>query len=320
MPRMKILNSIEWDSFDRPAKLNSFERKKFLIFPKDIVEFVSKMRSSSNALGFLLSFGYYRFSGKFYSPQSFQNSDIDFIQKDFFPAKPLVSLHPYSKSVRQRHEIFILNYFGARRFEEYEEQLSSEILKMVKNQQKPKLIFFRCVDLLRQNKIEIPSCRKLTLLILSSINNYKRDLSEIIQQEIPEETKALLDDLFVQEADSKTSRYRLTLLKKISQSCKPTKVKERIEDLNFVSDLYNKIQPILERAGLKHEGIKYFAGSVLKSQIFQLNQRSDEDRYIHVICFIAHQYFRLQDNLVDVLLSVVRTFQNTVQREYKDIC
>ena len=94
MPRMKILNSIEWDSFDRPAKLNSFERKKFLTFPKDIVEFVSKMRSSSNALGFLLSFGYYRFSGKFYSPQSFQNSDIDFIQKDFFPAKPSVSLHP----------------------------------------------------------------------------------------------------------------------------------------------------------------------------------------------------------------------------------
>jgi hypothetical protein len=76
----------------------------------------------------------------------------------------------------------------------------------------------------------------------------------------------------------------------------------------------------LEATGLKHEGIKYFAGSVLKSQIFQLNQRSREDRYVHVICFIAHQYFRLQDNLVDVLLSVVKTFQNSVQREYKDIC
>ena len=129
-----------------------------------------------------------------------------------------------------------------------------------------------------------------------------------------------MDELFIQEEDSKTSRYRLTLLKKISQSSKPTKVKERIEDLDFISEQYRRIQPILDATGLKHEGIKYFAGSVLKSQIFQLNQRAEEDRYVHVICFIAHQYFRLQDNLVDFLLSVVRTYQNSVQREYKDMC
>jgi TnpA family transposase len=311
---MKILNNLESKSFDNPPKLNANDRKKYFSFPKEILEYAKKLRSHNNQVGFLLSFGYFRVTGKFYSPSDFYETDLSFVSNNLEEEVIL------SRPRKHRNEKFILNYFGVRRFEEYEEELSFEILKMVKNQQKPKLIFFRCVDLLRQNKVEIPSCRKLTLLILSSITNYKRDLSEIIQKSIPEETKTLLDDLFVQEADSRTSRYRLTLLKKISQSCKPTKVKERIEDLNFVSDLYNKIQPILEATGLKHEGIKYFAGSVLKSQIFQLNQRADEDRYIHVICFIAHQYFRLQDNLVDVLLSVVRTFQNTVQREYKDIC
>ncbi len=191
---------------------------------------------------------------------------------------------------------------------------------MVKSQLKPQLIFFRCIDLLRQVKVELPSCRRLSLLILDVLNRYKRDLSQIIHESISEETQILLDQLFVQKEDSRTSQYRLTLLKKISQSSKPTKVKERIEDLNFIADLYEKIKTILETTGLKHEGIKYFAGSVLKSQIFQLNQRSSEDRYVHVICFIAHQYFRLQDNLVDVLLSVVRTFHNSVQREYKDLC
>jgi len=37
---------------------------------------------------------------------------------------------------------------------------------------------------------------------------------------------------------------------------------------------------------------------VIKSDIFQLNQRREEDRYVHVIAFITHQYYRLQDNLV----------------------
>lgn len=35
MPRMKILNSMESESFDKPPKLNSIERKKYLSFPKE---------------------------------------------------------------------------------------------------------------------------------------------------------------------------------------------------------------------------------------------------------------------------------------------
>ena len=36
--------------------------------------------------------------------------------------------------------------------------------------------------------------------------------------------------------------------------------------------------------------------------------------------FIAHQYYRLHDNLVDVLMSSLRSFQNSAQREHKDRC
>ena len=58
------------------------------------------------------------------------------------------------------------------------------------------------------------------------------------------------------------------------------------------------VKPLISILGLKYEGIRYFANSVIKSDIFQLNQRREEDRYIHVVVFIAHQYYRLQDNLV----------------------
>ena len=54
--------------------------------------------------------------------------------------------------------------------------------------------------------------------------------------------------------------------------------------------------------------------------MFQLNQRDKADRYIHVIAFIAHQYYRLQDNLVDTLLSTTKSFQNSAQRDHKNWC
>jgi hypothetical protein len=50
-------------------------------------------------------------------------------------------------------------------------------------------------------------------------------------------------------------------------------------------------------------GIRYYAESVLRSEIFQPTRRDDPDPYLHVIAFIAHQFYRLQDNLVDVSLA-----------------
>ena len=57
-----------------------------------------------------------------------------------------------------------------------------------------------------------------------------------------------------------------------------------------------------------------------KSEIFQVTQRSSEDRYLHLIAFVTHQYSRLQDDLLDVLLNVLQTYLNTAQREHKEVC
>jgi len=65
-------------------------------------------------------------------------------------------------------------------------------------------------------------------------------------------------------------------------------------------------------------GIRYYAGSVMKSQIFQIQQRSRADRYIHATAFIAHQYYRMQDNLVDIFLNVMTAFQTTIVNERKE--
>ena len=67
-------------------------------------------------------------------------------------------------------------------------------------------------------------------------------------------------------------------------------------------------------------GIAYHANSVIKSDIFQIARRDEQDRYLHLIAFIAHQYFRLQDHLVDVLITSLQGYQNSALREHKDQC
>jgi hypothetical protein len=90
--------------------------------------------------------------------------------------------------------------------------------------------------------------------------------------------------------------------------------------LSLVRGLYDQLSPTFQSLALMPGGIRYYAESVLRSEIFQLTRRDDPDRYLHVIAFIAHQFYRLQDNLVDVLLTSLRSFQNGAIREHKEQC
>ncbi len=172
---------------------------------------------------------------------------------------------------------------------------------MAWSQLKPKLIFWRCIDLLAREKFQTISYFRLAELILEGINNRKKILIEIIERTLTISLRQSLNDLFVQKALAddeqkipKTAAYRLTLLKKFSQSTKPSKVKERVADLLLLKKLYKDLNLVLKALNLNHEGIRYYATSVIKSEIFQMVRRSSDDRYLHVIAFVAYQYYRLQ--------------------------
>ena len=52
--------------------------------------------------------------------------------------------------------------------------------------------------------------------------------------------------------------------------------------------------------------------------MFQLQRRSDADRHLHAIAFIADQHRRLQDPTIDILLSDTQSFRSTVDRQHMD--
>jgi hypothetical protein len=49
-----------------------------------------------------------------------------------------------------------------------------------------------------------------------------------------------------------------------------------------------------------------------------VTRRSDEDRYLHIVTFIVHQYFRLHDALIDTLLASVQNTLNSANRDHQE--
>ena len=137
---------------------------------------------------------------------------------------------------------------------------------MARSQLQPALILWRIVDSLVKEKIEIPGYYSLAELILAAVNTRKAELCAIVERALTARTREALDELLVQGSASededepipaKTAAYKLTLLKKLSQSTKPSKIKETITDLLVVQGLYRDFLPILCALDLNHEGVRY---------------------------------------------------------------
>jgi len=268
MPRMNVLNAVEQEAFESAPVFNSFQRKQYFDFPQAIQQATANLRTPANQLCFLLSCGYFKASKRFFPARTFHPRDVEYVVGRTGLRLEQIELHLYAKETSSRHRGFILDFYGFKPFRPHGRPvLAEEIARLLRSQIKPKVIFWRCVDVLIREKIEVPGYFPLADQILSAIKTQNQTLAATIERTLDTATRAVLDDLLTQEplagdtVPGKTSAYKLSLMKKLSQSTKPSKVKERVADLDLVRGLYHQLSPALQAIALKPGGHREATGS-----------------------------------------------------------
>jgi hypothetical protein len=182
-----------------------------------------------------------------------------------------------------------LEYQGFRAFDDHAQyEIIQDIRPMVRSRMRPKTILLRTLEILESRRVEIPSAYTLTKLIVAEAKQHQQDLTDVIALHLSAADKALLDALLAKPEETSTAqvqRFRLTLLKRISQSTKPSKIKGTLEDWQTLHTLYEHLEPLIQTLDLTHDGVQYYAYSVIKSEIFQVVRRAEEDRYLHLLCW-----------------------------------
>ena len=323
MPRMQILTPAEYATFETPPVFTNTERQRFFDPSQSLFNLLTTFRTPTNQICFVLTLGYFKATKRFFARQ-FHSADAAYVAKQLGFLPGVFDLSTYDEATARRHRKRILDYLGFQPFSfDAKQHLLQEIRTMVRSQARPKAILLHALDILARRKTEIPSARTLTEVIVGEIRRHKGTLTEVIDAQVPPELRELLEALLLKE-DAEVSpvpqiqRFKLTLLKKISQSTRPKKIKATLEDWQTLRELYDELAPIIASLDLTHDGIRYYANSVLKSQVFQVLRRDEDDRHLHLVCFIAHQFYRLQDTLIDILLTVTQNALNTCQRAHKE--
>lgn len=321
MPKMKIFNALEQKNFETPPVFNSVERKRYFTLPLTLQESVGDLKTPTNQVCFLVTAGYFKARHRFFARQ-FHLNDIEFVAKQMGVHVNDVQVENYGRATYLRHKALILDYFSVAPFDKKARLLAQkEIMAIAPVQFRPKLILLEIIKVLTQKKIALPSYNVLSTLIVNAINHHQRLLSQLIKEHLIDSQKEKLDALLEKIAGDGSEdkwRYQLTLLKKASQSIRPSNIKENVTDLNNLMALYDEFNPIITRLSLSHEGMRYYSTSVVKSRIHQILRRAEEDRYLHLLSFIVCQSLKLQDVLIDTLLLSVKSTKNATDKEHKD--
>ena len=142
MPRMRILNAVEQDTFASPPVFTTAQRRHHFDFPLEVQQLTATLRTPTNQLGFLLSWGYFTATKQFFLPQTFRPLDIEYGARHLGLSLDTLDLTSYDKQTVARHQELILQYAGVRAFDASAQTvLEQEIAGMVRAQLNPRLIF-----------------------------------------------------------------------------------------------------------------------------------------------------------------------------------
>lgn len=280
------------------------------------------MRDPVHQIGFCLNAGYFRQSRRCFAPEKFHGNDIAYVATRLGHGADVFERGAYAARTRQRHDRAIERLAGFRVLDDQDEpRLARLIDQRVREHEKPRVIFYAAVEHLATERIASPSYRSLQDLILAAIGQFRARQMALVEAHLPKDLAAEIDLLLDEKEETDgITRSRLAILKQNSQSVRPTAVKARLANHTDLSKLFQRLEPVIEILGWDQNSSRNYALAVMKSDPYDLRRRKAADRRLHLIAFVAHQYYALQDNLVATLLSSVKAAENAATREFKDWC
>jgi TnpA family transposase len=322
MPRMQILSPAEQRAFDTPPLMNAAQRKAAFDLPIVFQSETEQLRDPVHKIGFCLNAGYFRRSRRCFVAESFQIRDIGFVASQLGYEAAIFETSAYPIRTRQRHERAIERLSGFRPLDTAgEARLVLLIEQKVTAHEKPKVIFYAAVEHLAADRSISPSYRSLQELILGAIARFRARQLALIAKHMTTDIASALEALLGEDdGPEAVKRNRLTILKQNTQSVRPMVIKARVANHADLAKLFHQVEPIVAVLRWDLNSMRTHALAVMKSDVHDVRRRKTLDRQMHLIAFIAYQYYNLQDNLVATLLSSVKAAENSAAREFKDWC
>lgn len=252
MPRMAILSPVERDEFDAPPIFTMAQQHQYFEPPLMVLHHLKRLKTPTNQVGFLISYGYFRATWKFFPVSQFRQADIQYVARTLGWSTHHVSLTSYAPETQSRHRHAIRTLFEFRLWNrQILKQLEQEALSLAQLYWDPRQIFLHLVKWLVAARVQVPCSDTLSRRVAKALTAHRRSMAQQLQPHLtPIVCQQLMSLLAEPVHPQRGAHYHLTQLKRLSQSTKPTKVRLRLQDLEQIRTLYALVAPLCRHLDL----------------------------------------------------------------------
>jgi len=181
----------------------------------------------------------------------------------------------------------------------------------------PKSIFPVATQYLNSIKVELPQYYRLAELISEVYFSIEESLVNIVDDALSENQKSVLDDLiWIDNKRRKSYKYSaLSKIKGFSHSTKVKDIEDSIKNYKLLKSFYSEFLSVYQKLALPESTAVYYSEWVNRAKLFQLKQFKNRSKaYLYLLGHLKHQYFKQTDLYVNMLLKLVKTGMNHIEK------
>ncbi len=210
---------------------------------------MKKLTSPTNKLCLVVQWGYFRATGRFFSPKDFRKSDIAYVAEllDISLSEIDINYYHNKRKTSREHEKSILFAMTFAPFDENTKTMLCEnIERLVEKQVQPREMIYHLASQLHQQKIEIPGYYTFVENITLVYNQFEDNLLSTIDKHITSDQTIKLD-LLVDIKEDSGDKSLITEWKTINQSMKVGEIQDNIDLFKKIKSYFNNLLPALNR-------------------------------------------------------------------------
>jgi TnpA family transposase len=304
MARLEVLDAVARQEFERPPRFQRQQQDYFFTIPDWLRPQVNGLDRPVNRAGFLLQWGYFKATGRFFKTLTFNPVDIIFVARQLGIDPLGLDFTTYRRNTLGRHRQLIRQALGVAPFVGTRKVIvQQEARYLVGRQVHPEQVFWNVCAFTRMHRIEVPTYFALCELISEAIRDVEQRLDQTLLEAITPEQIRVLDELFEKlPADaSGRSIHQLARLKNAQELMRLGVIRHNLSLLKDLKKRYHVLLPLLTKLDLSEEMIEYYAEYVLRADVFQVKRRLR--KHLILCCFVSYQYFHLSDILLQTFIQ-----------------
>src|SRR5574344_2947367 len=205
------------------------------------------MKSDSNKILFILMFGYFKATHRFFE---IQKDDENYLYIANRNNLNIFDFNKVTSRTQQRYKQIIKSYFNIDEYtNDIEIKLKNYAVELANNFTHRKKIFFSLIDYSKKLNIEIPSYTTLSKIIGDALSYQTKGILHHLKTYQNDERLKLLDD-FTNKDENFKNRYNIGNYKKLGHAMNKKQMNSSLFYLSSIKDKFDILLPIIDQVGI----------------------------------------------------------------------